>query len=123
MFKEKRQFTRFTIEYPILIKRADGTECVGKIQNLSMKGILITPVLSLEQGETIQFSFPHSTRKKDIRVNGTAIVVRTVGENSFGLRLTEVDLESLTHLRRLVELNLGDSDKAMEETAKWLDEG
>jgi hypothetical protein len=33
----------------------------------------------------------------------------------FGLTWTEIDLDSLSHLRRLVELNLGDTDRLHQE--------
>lgn len=57
----------------------------------------------------------------ELALNGRQLVLsfesRSVFEsgNQVGLEFLGIDLETLTHLRRLVELNIGDSDKVKEE--------
>lgn len=41
-------------------------------------------------------------------------------EDCFGLRFTLLDDDTLTHLRRLMELNLGDDEKVLDEMRFWL---
>lgn len=53
---------------------------------------------------------------------GTLIALQThvvhITNNHFGLRCDLIDPESLTHLRRLIELNLGDAELANRELAQ-----
>jgi c-di-GMP-binding flagellar brake protein YcgR len=41
-------------------------------------------------------------------------------ENKFGFRFVGEDTETMTHLRRLLELNLGSSDAIDKEVSLWL---
>lgn len=119
---ERRQFTRVQIEYPIVLKRLSGEEIPGTVINLSLKGLLVHPGRHVSSGEEVSFHFSRSEGTPTLPIEGKAIVVRQEGMEEIGLRLVEIDIEGLSHLRRLVELNIGDSDKAFAETAKWWSE-
>lgn len=106
MAENRRQFTRIVFSGPARLFLADGEHPVD-VLDLSLKGALIRPCaemytriggqgvlhLRLDGGET------------DIRMAVT--VVHHQGD-TYGLACHEIDLDSVTHLRRLVELNLGD---------------
>jgi len=106
MTDNRRQFTRISFQSPGRLFLADGEHPV-EILDISLKGALIHPMqamfvnigsngvlhVTLDDGET------------DIRTGVT--VVHHQG-NTYGLASHEIDLDSATHLRRLVELNLGD---------------
>lgn len=57
----------------------------------------------------------------ELALNGRQLVLSFEAHSVFesgsqvGLEFLGIDLEALTHLRRLVELNTGDSDKVKEE--------
>ena len=119
MNDERRQFTRIQIEYPVVLKRISGEEIPGTVINLSLKGLLVHLERNFSSGEEVSFYFSQSEGTPTLPIEGKAIVVRHEGMEEVGLRLVEIDIEGLSHLRRLVELNLGDSDKAFAETAKW----
>lgn len=116
---ERRQFTRISIQYPVVLKRASGEEISGVVVNLSLKGLLVHPARPVTSGEEVAFHFTESEGAPAIPIEGRAIVVRQEGMEEIGLRLIEIDIEGLSHLRRLVELNIGDCDQAFAETAKW----
>ncbi len=116
---ERRQFTRINIEYPIVLKRVSGEEIPGVVVNLSLKGLLVHPERPISSGEEVVFHFVGTKDAPSIPIEGKALIVRREGTEEVGLRLVEIDIEGLSHLRRLVELNIGDSDKAFAETAKW----
>ena len=120
MSEERRHFTRVDIEYPIVLQPMGGGEIHGVVSNLSLKGLLVRPEWDLASGEEVAFSFPNPSGASGFVIEGRAVVVRRAGEEEIGLRLTEIDIEGLSHLRRLVELNLGDSERALEETARWM---
>lgn len=119
MTQEKRQFTRINIEYPVVLNTRSGKAIHGVVVNLSLKGLLVHPESQIDSGEEVSFHFVKSKDNPAIPIVGKAVVVRQEGHEVIGLKLTEIDIEGLSHLRRLVELNLGDCDKAFEETAKW----
>ncbi len=89
------------------------------VVNLSLKGLLVHPEGHVDAGEEVAFHFTKSENTPTIPIVGKGVVVRLEGNEEIGLRLTEIDIEGLSHLRRLVELNIGDCDKAFAETAKW----
>lgn len=122
MDDERRQFTRIQIEYPIVLKTRSEEEIPGTVINLSLKGLLVYPKRHIATGEEVSFYFSQSEGTPSLPINGKAVVIRREGMEEIGLKLIEIDIEGLSHLRRLVELNIGDSDKAFAETAKWWSE-
>lgn len=100
---EKRRFRRTDFG-------AHGTFTTGStvvsfdLIDLSLKGALINPVDTavLQIGDTGSVT---------IELSGTSIAIKADAElvhreyDYFGLRFTMIDLDSMTHLRRLIELN------------------
>jgi len=79
--------------------------------------------LKLETGENLEspvtFHAILGEGEPQFTIEGEAEIVRESDEGHLGLYLLKIDIDGLTHLRRLVELNLGDSDQAVEEVSKW----
>jgi len=106
MTANRRQFSRILFRSEARLAVA-GTEVPVQLADLSLKGALIHPGADLfvEIGSpcvlTIRLGEPAAT----IRLEAT-VVHREGGH--LGLACREIDLDSMTHLRRLVELNLGD---------------
>lgn len=108
MTVERREFTRIPFERPANI-------CLGKrcwptqVQDLSLKGALITqpPEWPARIGEYCQLHLALDDVGDDIRLSCTL-----VGTSSGHLHLlvNEMDVESASRLRRLVELNLGNPE-------------
>jgi hypothetical protein len=106
MTVERRQFTRIHFQANARLRLPDS-EFEVEVVDLSLKGALVRPrtdifapvgcngLLEIGLGDT-----------------GTAIAmeVTVVHRESdyYGLACREIDLDSITHLRRLVELNVGD---------------
>jgi len=78
------------------------------------------------KGALVEFDSPPPFAKGadlhlELALNGRQLVLsfesRSVFESEIqvGLEFLGIDLETLTHLRRLVELNTGDSDRVKEE--------
>jgi len=115
---EQRQFTRIHFESPVCL--AIGTDRLDvELMDISLKGALValaagaetpgigavcTLELELDDGVMIQM----------------AGHIAHAEENHVGMRCDSIDLDSATHLRRLVELNLGDAALLDREfTALW----
>ncbi|CAM4422106.1 PilZ domain-containing protein [Vibrio agarivorans] len=91
-------------------------------QDLSLKGLLLQ--LTDTQGRfntdmlvQIEFTLPGS----DIVVSLTANIVNLLEQQMRGC-ITEIDIESVSHLKRIVQLNVGDDQllhREIEHLAHW----
>lgn len=106
MTSNRRQFSRIRFSTDARLFLPSGEHAVEVI-DLSLKGALIRPAapLFVKLGSK-------STLKIRLDSSGSVIrmecaVVHSQG-GLYGLACCEIDLDSITHLRRLVALNLGD---------------
>ncbi|MGB4466863.1 MAG: PilZ domain-containing protein [Azovibrio sp.] len=106
MDSNRRHFSRihFNTDGKLLFP---GGECPVEIIDLSLKGAMLqlAAPAPLQTGQ-------RCTLRLSLAANGAGIgmeaEVAHVEGQIVGLRCIEIDLDSITHLRRLVELNLGD---------------
>jgi hypothetical protein len=109
---DKRHFSRVRFPYPAALETTSGR--LGcEVLDLSLKGALV----GLAAGSALGPGEPCSL---EIRLD-TESVIRMQAEVAHGrvgragLRWTTIDLNSICHLRRLLELNLGDGDRVHRE--------
>jgi hypothetical protein len=101
---DRRQYSRVGFRTPAELRLADRTIAASVI-DLSLKGAMIR----LPENETVAGGVACSLR---VELDGDGIRMETrvahAGVGQAGLVCLAIDLDSVTHLRRLVELNLGD---------------
>ncbi len=107
MTDNRRQFSRVAFHGEGRLVTLSG-EITVKLLDVSLKGALIQPPhgFFIRIGNNVEldlFLSPDS----DMTIRMTATVVHHQAD-TFGLAVHEMDIDSLTHLRRLLELNLGD---------------
>lgn len=106
MTSNRRQFTRIPFNTAASLFLANGEHPV-EVVDLSLKGALIRPQDDL-------YVTVGSNGILKIRLEGVAFTIRMEVAvvhhqgSCYGLACREIDLDSITHLRRLVALNLGD---------------
>ncbi|ACG74300.1 type IV pilus assembly PilZ [Anaeromyxobacter sp. K] len=112
---ERRRFSRIAFHRPGEL-RAGAARVGCGVQDVSLKGARVEVpaafpgaagepcalVIQLDQGDTL------------IRMDG--VIAHRDGED-VGIRCTGIDLDSIAHLRRLVEVNLGDEALLYRELA------
>lgn len=106
MTQNRRQFSRITFKAEARVNAA-GKEFSVEVIDISLKGALFRPekAISIDAGTPAVLQMRLDEMGTLIRMEGPI----THGKNgAFGLACHEIDLDSITHLRRLVELNLGD---------------
>lgn len=105
--EERRHFTRIPIDSAALLRCADQT-WESKLLDISLKGALLerpdgyagkpgeqcTLEMQLEQPQGVSITMEGS--------------VAHVAAGHIGFRCEHISLDSISHLKRLVELNLGD---------------
>jgi hypothetical protein len=96
-----------------------GKTVQGTLMDISMKGALVAlpedSLPSLGETASLDMYLPSS----EITLRFAAEVVHLSG-NETGLFFRQVDVDTLTHLRRLLELNSGDEGRVSEELTYWL---
>jgi hypothetical protein len=112
---ERRRFSRIAFHRPAeLVVSGAGVPC--GVLDVSLRGALVEvpPAFPAEEGQpctlVIRLGVP------DARIEMDGLVAHREG-SSLGVRCTGIELESITHLRRLVEMNLGDADLLHRELA------
>lgn len=100
---EHRKFYRADFKTHGYILLKDGEQIPFELKNISLKGILV--ILEderLKKGEA--YSLKIKLMSSDIEIDTTSVLVHEDdGEKGFFFR--EIDLDSMIHLRRLLELN------------------
>jgi len=113
MSKERRSFSRIGFHSTVTIG-IQGKVKQAELVDISLKGALIR----MADGESIENGEPCflqlNLEPDRIVVTTDALIVYSQ-EEMLGIKFENLDLESMTHLRRLIELNLGDSEQIQQE--------
>lgn len=102
---ERRRFWRANFHSGAKLL-TDAEEYVVQIEDLSLKGALV----SLPEGATIK---PDERCRLQVQLAADAVImlwgrVAHIKDRQVGIKGESMDLDSVTHLRRLIELNVGD---------------
>jgi hypothetical protein len=102
---KRRFFWRTAFHAPARLSTPDGDQSV-QLVDISLKGVLlhIQPNWTATKGTKLQLFVPLTA---DAQISMWCTAVHVDGMR-LGLRCDNIDLDSVTHLRRLVELNVGD---------------
>ncbi|MCE9679115.1 PilZ domain-containing protein [Shewanella sp. AS1] len=106
--QERRQFFRFLFEASATLTQQE-TIWPTQIYDLSLNGALVSKpegMIVTSQPLTLDFSL------NDSEINIT-MQVKVVHERNtlLGLACEHIDIDSISHLRRIIELNMGDTSK------------
>ncbi|WP_462158980.1 PilZ domain-containing protein [Pseudoalteromonas sp. GB56] len=114
--ENRRHFTRIIFQRPALVMfNADHYGC--HLLDLSLNGALVSLPAGLNPviGQNVELIFNLAGSDIDIKMQTQ---VAHVDKESLGLHCTELDLDSATHLKRLIELNVGDDKLLHRELAQ-----
>lgn len=107
MSSERRLFSRIDFQSSVKIQ-FHSLELQADLVDISLKGALIsfdtTP--AMKKGNQCFFELQLDQASAAVRMEATIVYAK---KKLLGLRFDHPDLESITHLRRLIELNTGDS--------------
>jgi hypothetical protein len=115
--QNRRQFTRILFSIKATLTVAEQEYPVS-IHDISLNGALIqTPEhQELLKGQLGELSFSLNDGDDTKVLMHIAVVHETPEE--MGLQCNAIDIDSITHLRRLVELNLGDDSQLNKELSQ-----
>ncbi|MGF1754512.1 PilZ domain-containing protein [Vibrio makurazakiensis] len=103
---ERRRFSR--ILYQVPAKITQGTlELESSVQDLSLHGVLLQCDSCSKLNESLPITVSFALYESDIEIQLEASIIST-NNTSMRLRIEHLDIDSISHLKRLVELNVGD---------------
>lgn len=107
-FYNKRRFSRITFDTEVHLVSAERT-WVSHLIDVSLKGMLISRPKNWDGkvGDHYLAELIMEDRETVIRME---VSVTHISRNNAGFHCELIDLDSISHLRRLVELNIGDTD-------------
>lgn len=108
MTEDHRLFTRIPFEATVHITSSDGNWESGLI-DISLKGILVQKPEGWQGTEDDPYLIELELGDSDASIR-MDVSVAHIESSHIGFRCEHIDLDSITHLRRLVELNVGDTD-------------
>ncbi|MDJ0740266.1 MAG: PilZ domain-containing protein [Gammaproteobacteria bacterium] len=116
---ERRRFHRIGTDKPVAVRSASGDHA-GTTLDVSLRGLLLEP----SDGWQPQSGTPVEARIRlddgdDCCIDLQGRVAH-VDARRIGIHVTAVDVESASRLRRMVELNLGDTTLIERELAELI---
>ncbi len=104
---DRRHFSRVDFRHQLTLKSAGGKVYEGAFNDVSLRGMLFWCRELPENGEEVMGTLPLGDAS--LRIHGK--VLWSSPERGAAVEFFDMDVESFSHLRRLVALNMGDSDK------------
>lgn len=110
----KRRFSRVTAILDVNLTRGDGISLAGTLRDIAVQGAFIICEPAMELGTPVVVTIVLHGGIDDIPVRAQAEVVRRE-EGGLGVHFTEVDIESVEHLRNIIAYNAEEPDVVWEE--------
>lgn len=107
MTDERRRFHRIGFDAPAWIERPGGAREAVTVVDLSFKGALVRAADPARHPVGERCELVVDLAEDEARIRMSSELKRVEGDQ-LGLACIDLDLDSVTHLRRLIALNLGD---------------
>ncbi|MEO5377527.1 MAG: PilZ domain-containing protein [Magnetococcus sp. DMHC-6] len=108
---ERRHFSRIHFQHQLTLKDNKGNLYAGAFNDISLRGMLFWCDSLPPEGAELHGAFPLGEFQLFIR----GIVLRTSPNFGAAIQFRDMDVESFSHLRRMIALNVGDPEKIDEE--------
>lgn len=105
---EKRRYSRVHFDADVLLTR-DGQEWRTKLADISLNGLLTKTPDNWDVVPGERFHLEVIFIDSGALINGDVSIAH-IDEDYTGFQMIGIDVDSVAHLRRLIELNIGDPD-------------
>jgi len=112
--QERRTFSRIPFNGKVTVA-GDHAHWTADLLDISMKGVLLARPKDWPARPGKHFQLKISLDEKSKIVIAMDASLAHASEEFLGFFCEHIDLESMTHLRRLLELNLGDEERINQE--------
>lgn len=118
--KNRRQFSRVLFSTAAQLDLADN-QYPCKLLDISLHGALITRCDAFTANKNATGHLCFTLPQSDIEIK-MAVTLCHIEQHHIGLKCTHIDIDSITHLKRLIELNLADDALLHRELAMLIHE-
>lgn len=117
--QEKRRFSRIPFDAQVLLRTA-GKQWHSHLFDISLNGVLLARPEAWDGAIGEKFTLEILFEASGALI-AAEIALAHADQQKIGFRIISIDVDSVAHLRRLMELNLGDEDLLNRELAalKW----
>lgn len=115
---QTRRFRRIPFEAEVTLNIGQDT-WPGELLDVAMKGAMIGTDRPLPLPLGANCSLCISLPGTPISLDFQAVLIHCEGQH-YGFRFISENLETFTHLRKLIELNTGDAEATRSELFAWL---
>lgn len=115
---ERRRFSRIEFDAEVSILQ-DGREYSAQLVDISLNGLLVTTPQNYQLRADIPCTVTVHLADEVVICMQTALI--HTSSNLLGFHCTSIDMDSIVHLRRLIEMNLDDpaaSERVLAELLK-----
>jgi len=106
--EERRRFTRVPFEASVNVSNPAGS-WTGKLKDISLNGVLISHPQNWRSSDSKEFLLEIQPAEGVFRIR-MEVTVSHDDSTGIGFHCNHIDIDSISHLRRLVELNVGDEN-------------
>lgn len=102
----RRHFSRISFNHQLTLKSGSGHVYAGAFNDVSLKGMLFWSDPLPEKNDRISGTL--TLGETELHIKG--VVVHSNPDRGAAIYFQDMDVESFSHLRRLISLNMGDSE-------------
>ncbi|GLR02499.1 cyclic diguanosine monophosphate-binding protein [Vibrio hyugaensis] len=105
---ERRRFSRIIYQVSALVEQSD-LALQATIQDLSLHGLLLRAenANSLESSLPVEVAFSFAQSEQVMQLTADII---SVANNEIRLKIINIDIDSISQLKRFIELNVGNNE-------------
>lgn len=118
--QEKRRFSRVDFSTNTSISNSKQHWEIPLV-DISLKGVLVERPEGWDGKIGDEYKIDVLLSEYEVAIHMTASIAH-IQENCIGFHCEHIDFDSITHLRRLMELNLGDAELVNRELSMMIDE-
>ncbi|MBF0454628.1 MAG: PilZ domain-containing protein [Magnetococcales bacterium] len=104
--QDRRHFSRVEFSHDVELTTGKGGRIAGAFTDISLRGMLFQADKLPKKGTHISGTL----NLGDVSLNIAGEVVASHPNRGAAIRFQDLDIDTFAHLRRLVSLNLGDSE-------------
>lgn len=117
--QQKRHFTRVPFDADVRLIKNSGEAWDSRLYDISLKGVLISAPNGWQANTGDEFLLEIYLAGEDIKIDMNVSLVH-VNDGRAGFHCEFIDIDSISHLHRLMELNMGDEAQLEREISEMV---
>ena len=117
--QQKRQFTRIPFDADVRLVKQSGEAWDSRLYDISLKGALIAEPHNWTGNCGDEYLLEVFLAGEEIKIDMNVSIAH-MEDGRIGFHCEFIDIDSISHLHRLMELNMGDEDQLEREISEMI---